>query len=252
MQANANLSPPPGVTPDPESDRQRQPTATSAPPPADSAIRITVWECQQGLGGLPAGINVWAGEWNDSGSGSSVEFSVPGRYQRAGWSVSLPPGWTSPSTSGEASVGSSINVVATSPACFRSVDPRTPLPSLPPTPIPDCADSHGPRGSTIAVSVPGASSQTFGNTRGFNKTNPPLDAWSVDAPTVPASVPLIARFNFGTLRARDFEADHYGQASVHLRIQDVTSDNIALRSIQLKLCPVLHGMGAARTYHRPR
>ncbi len=46
---------------------------------------------------------------------------------------------------------------------------------------------------------------------------------------MPASVPLIARFNFGTLRARDFEADHYGQASVHLRIQDVTSGQYRLK-----------------------
>lgn len=213
-------NPPPTVTTTPSGPRARLPTATPAPPPADGAVRITVWECQQGLGGLSSAINVWAGDWRDSGSGSSVEFTVPGEHRRVGWSVSLPLGWSASSTSGEAGVGSSVNVVATSTSCFGAVDPRTPLP----TPdIQPCAGSHGAKGSHIAVSVPGAGSQTFGNTQGFDRYGLPLDPWSVDAPTVPASTPLRAGFNFRTLVAADFEADHFGQAAVRLLIQDVTT-----------------------------
>lgn len=211
---------PPGEPTPAGGPRARLPTATPAPPPADGAVRITVWECQQGLGGLSSAINVWAGDWRDSGSGSSVEFTVPGEHRRVGWSVILPLGWSASSTGGEAGVGASVNVVATSTSCFGAVDPRTPLP----TPdIQPCAGSHGAKGSHIAVSVPGAGSQTFGNTQGFDRYGLPLDPWSVDAPTVPASTPLRAGFNFRTLVAADFEADHFGQAAVRLLIQDVTT-----------------------------
>jgi len=173
---------------------------------------------------LASSINVWAGDWRDSGSGASIEFTVPGQYRQVGWGVTLPQGWSATQTEGETSVGSSINVVASSPACFRSVDPRTPVPAPTEPPRNWCPGaSHGPRGSHIALSVTGARSQTFGNTKGFDPHHPPLDPWSVEAPVVPPSVPLTAHFNFGTLRSADFEADHFGRADVQLRITDVTT-----------------------------